>query len=76
MTFENIGFSRPVHSAGMAPLSGFYIYIQMSYVLLHTAPGKTFKLLSCAECDLGPLGWTEGEPEFWLACGRVGYRVQ
>ncbi|KAF8631457.1 hypothetical protein AX15_002395 [Amanita polypyramis BW_CC] len=33
------------------------------------------KLLACAECDLGPLGWTEaGSTEFWLACGRVAYR--
>ncbi|KAF9468804.1 acyl-CoA N-acyltransferase [Collybia nuda] len=33
------------------------------------------KLLACAECDLGPLGWThEGGTEFWLACSRVGYR--
>ncbi|EPQ51578.1 Mss4-like protein [Gloeophyllum trabeum ATCC 11539] len=34
------------------------------------------KLLACAECDLGPLGWCEqGGREFWLAVGRVGYRV-
>lgn len=36
---------------------------------------KKFKLLACAECDLGPLGWNEeGGTEFWLACSRVGYR--
>ncbi|KAI1798253.1 acyl-CoA N-acyltransferase [Ganoderma leucocontextum] len=42
-----------------------------------TAPsGKRMKLLACAECDLGPLGWCEeGGTEFWLACNRVGYRV-
>ncbi|OCH88018.1 Mss4-like protein [Obba rivulosa] len=34
------------------------------------------KLLLCAECDLGPLGWhEEGSSEFWLACSRVGYRA-
>ncbi|KAG8736293.1 hypothetical protein FRC10_009478 [Ceratobasidium sp. 414] len=35
------------------------------------------KYLSCAECDLGPLGWcVEGGPtEFWLSAGRVGYRT-
>ncbi|KAF8908101.1 Mss4-like protein [Gymnopilus junonius] len=33
------------------------------------------KLLTCAECDLGPLGWCqEGGSEFWLACSRVAYR--
>ncbi|KAK7052324.1 acyl-CoA N-acyltransferase [Favolaschia claudopus] len=37
--------------------------------------GEKMKLLSCAECDLGPLGWCkEGGTEFWLACSRVGYR--
>ncbi|KZT25593.1 Mss4-like protein [Neolentinus lepideus HHB14362 ss-1] len=34
------------------------------------------KLLACAECDLGPLGWCEqGGKEFWLAAGRVRYSV-
>ncbi|KAJ7267488.1 acyl-CoA N-acyltransferase [Mycena rebaudengoi] len=33
------------------------------------------KKLTCAECDLGPLGWCKvGGTEFWLACSRVGYR--
>ncbi|KAK7467395.1 hypothetical protein VKT23_004451 [Stygiomarasmius scandens] len=42
-----------------------------------SASGKKLKLLSCAECDLGPLGWTEeGGTEFWLACSRVGYRSE
>jgi len=37
---------------------------------------KSLKLIICAECDLGPLGWCEdGGTEFWLACSRVGYRV-
>ncbi|KAH9950740.1 acyl-CoA N-acyltransferase [Amylocystis lapponica] len=37
--------------------------------------GKNLKLLLCAECDLGPLGWCEeGGSEFWLACTRVSYR--
>ncbi|KAK7691549.1 hypothetical protein QCA50_004948 [Cerrena zonata] len=36
--------------------------------------GKTLKLLLCAECDLGPLGWCEqGGTEFWLASNRVSY---
>lgn len=38
--------------------------------------GDKMKLLACAECDLGPLGWCkEGGKEFWLACSRVGYRT-
>ncbi|KAJ8079148.1 hypothetical protein PM082_013436 [Marasmius tenuissimus] len=38
--------------------------------------GKKLKLLACAECDLGPLGWSEeGGTEFWLASTRVGYRA-
>ncbi|KAI0746717.1 acyl-CoA N-acyltransferase [Daedaleopsis nitida] len=42
-----------------------------------SAPGgNRMKLLACAECDLGPLGWCEeGGSEFWLACNRVGYRA-
>ncbi|KAF6757181.1 acyl-CoA N-acyltransferase [Ephemerocybe angulata] len=37
--------------------------------------GKRLKLLICAECDLGPLGWCEeGGSEYWLATSRVGYR--
>ncbi|KAF9479525.1 acyl-CoA N-acyltransferase [Pholiota conissans] len=38
--------------------------------------GRKIKLLTCAECDLGPLGWSEeGGSEFWLACSRVAYRT-
>ncbi|KAH9923499.1 uncharacterized protein B0H18DRAFT_1014818 [Fomitopsis serialis] len=37
--------------------------------------GSSRLLLSCADCDLGPLGWCEeGGNEFWLACSRVSYR--
>ena len=36
--------------------------------------GQQLKLLACAECDLGPLGWSEeGGSEYWLACSRVSY---
>ncbi|KAJ7480084.1 Mss4-like protein, partial [Mycena galericulata] len=38
--------------------------------------GAQMKLLACAECDLGPVGWSEvGGAEFWVACSRVGYRA-
>ncbi|KAJ7630394.1 Mss4-like protein [Roridomyces roridus] len=44
--------------------------------LLSSQDGKQLKLLLCAQCDLGPLGWCEvGGTEFWLSCSRVGYRV-
>ncbi|CUA78035.1 hypothetical protein RSOLAG22IIIB_13003 [Rhizoctonia solani] len=35
------------------------------------------KYLSCAECDLGPLGWCveRGPTEFWVNAARVGYRT-
>ncbi|KAF8343110.1 uncharacterized protein EI90DRAFT_829615 [Cantharellus anzutake] len=34
------------------------------------------RLLACAECDLGPVGWSlEGGNEFWVHPSRVGYRV-
>ncbi|KAJ7139464.1 hypothetical protein C8R44DRAFT_727520 [Mycena epipterygia] len=33
---------------------------------------KQLKLLLCAQCDLGLLGWSEiDDTEFWLACFRV-----
>ncbi|KAJ8594731.1 Mss4-like protein [Rhizopogon salebrosus TDB-379] len=42
---------------------------------LEAATDRKLKLLICAECDLGPLGWCEERgTEFWLACSRVGYR--
>ncbi|KAF4609955.1 hypothetical protein D9613_010541 [Agrocybe pediades] len=40
-----------------------------------TASGPRLKLLTCGECDLGPLGWSEeGGSEYWLVCSRVAYR--
>ncbi|KAJ7037476.1 Mss4-like protein [Mycena alexandri] len=44
---------------------------------LSSEPGAAqMKLLVCAECELGPVGWSEvGGTEFWLACSRVGYRT-
>ncbi|KAG8951404.1 hypothetical protein FRC04_006175 [Tulasnella sp. 424] len=38
-------------------------------------PGGLLKMLSCADCDLGPLGYSEvRSTEFWVACSRVAYR--
>jgi guanine nucleotide exchange factor len=44
--------------------------------LSHGYVDKPLKLLACAECDLGPVGWCEpGGNEFWVACQRVRYKV-
>ncbi|KAF8839826.1 hypothetical protein BDN67DRAFT_862352, partial [Paxillus ammoniavirescens] len=57
MTFEGIGFFRPVASAGDS-----------------SALPKLFTFLICADCDVGPLGWSEEDgKEFWLAYSRVKY---
>ncbi|KZV67098.1 acyl-CoA N-acyltransferase [Peniophora sp. CONT] len=42
-----------------------------------TAEGKKqLKLLICADCDLGPLGYSEvGGTQFWLAANRIRYRA-
>ncbi|KAI0056344.1 Mss4-like protein [Artomyces pyxidatus] len=43
---------------------------------VNTASEKPLKLLACAECDLGPVGWCEpGGTEFWVSCDRVSYRT-
>lgn len=57
MTFENVGFTRPV--GGTAAPSG-----------------KRMKLLACAGCDLGPIGWCEeGGSQHWVHVERVAYRT-
>ncbi|WVQ82896.1 hypothetical protein IAT38_005032 [Cryptococcus sp. DSM 104549] len=62
--FDNIGFSRPDASTALpahapTPTSG--------------AGGKV-KWLICAECDLGPVGWSyEGAQDCWVAVERVRY---
>ncbi|PFH51637.1 hypothetical protein AMATHDRAFT_142224 [Amanita thiersii Skay4041] len=44
-----------------------------------TSMGNTteqMKLLACAECEVGPLGWCMvGGTEFWVACERVAYHL-
>ncbi|KAM5537051.1 hypothetical protein V8D89_009197 [Ganoderma adspersum] len=77
MVFENIGFSRPVREAA-SPFISPNRRAGNSNAVTTLAPSGSgpMKLLACAECDLGPLGWCEeGGSEFWLACNRVGYRV-
>ncbi|KAH0828627.1 Mss4-like protein [Lanmaoa asiatica] len=60
MEFENVGFSRSVVRSAGDT----------------TASPKPIKFLICADCDIGPLGWSEeGGNEFWLACSRVKYAV-
>jgi hypothetical protein len=59
MGFENVGFSR-----NLPP----------SHVLPAGLPTGNLKYLICADCDLGPLGWTtDGSKEAWLGVERVGY---
>ena len=62
MVFENIGFSKtlPTDESSGEPSSN----------------SRPIKLLTCAECDLGPLGWVEEDPSgmsYWLVADRVGY---
>ena len=62
MVFENIGFSKalPTDESSSEPSDG----------------SRPIKLLTCAECDLGPLGWVEEGPggmTYWLVANRVGY---
>lgn len=62
--FDNIGFSRAVEVAEALPASAPGV---------EGATGRV-KWLICAECDLGPLGWSfEGGKEAWLAVDRLRY---
>ncbi|KAF9646296.1 acyl-CoA N-acyltransferase [Thelephora ganbajun] len=61
MVFENIGFSKTLPTDGPPAASD---------------GSRLVKLLTCAECDLGPLGWVEEGPNgatYWLVANRVGY---
>ena len=62
MAFENIGYSRPSETMSLpAGAPGM-------------DSGKQVKWLICAECDLGPVGWSfQGGQESWLSADRVRY---
>ena len=61
MSFDNIGFSRPSDKALGSGAPG-------------SDEGRKVKWLICADCDLGPIGWSyEGGTEAWLAVERVRY---
>ncbi|ORX35084.1 Mss4-like protein [Kockovaella imperatae] len=65
MSFDNIGFSKPSELKSL------------SLNAPGNASGKKVKWLSCADCDLGPVGWSfEGGTEAWLAVERVRYGVK
>ena len=50
--------------------------IGFSKTLEPDSDGVRRKLLACAECDLGPLGWCVlGGTDHWIAVDRVGYQV-
>lgn len=62
MAFENIGLSRASKTILPAHTPG-----------LADAAGD-IKFLICAECDMGPIGWSfEGGTKAWLAAERVRY---
>lgn len=63
MAFENVGYSR----------SGD-IALPSTVPRLEQDKGRKVKWLICAECDLGPVGWSfEGGQDSYLAVDRVRY---
>ena len=63
MIFENIGFSKTLPTDGSSGEQ--------------SGGPQPIKLLTCAECDLGPLGWVEEGSSgmtYWLVADRVGYK--
>ncbi|WVF66540.1 hypothetical protein IAT40_001280 [Kwoniella sp. CBS 6097] len=79
--FDNIGFSKPDLN-NPDPLPSFVPRPGQPRAQAPegtvAAPGFTgsakVKWLICAECDLGPIGWSwEGGNEAWLAVDRVTY---
>lgn len=74
MAFENIGFTHPVQPLTNSGISLCLLNPSLKVHYCIFFAGRRLKLLACAECDLGPLGWSEeGGSEYWLACSRVGY---
>ncbi|OCF41023.1 hypothetical protein I317_05134 [Kwoniella heveanensis CBS 569] len=83
-SFDNIGFSKPDLNnpdplPSFVPRPGqkqYQVPVQEGPM---TAPGAgsggaKVKWLICAECDLGPIGWSwEGGNEAWLVADRVTY---
>ncbi|KAL1405349.1 hypothetical protein Q8F55_008980 [Vanrija albida] len=63
--FDNVGFSRPDAAAALPDFAP------------GADAGKKVKWLICAECDLGPLGWSfEGGSDAWLAVDRLRYAAE
>ena len=76
MAFENIAFTRAVQPLANSGKSFCLLnHIRNIFMTVRVLffTGKQLKLLACGECELGPLGWSEGGSEYWLACSRVGY---
>ncbi|KAJ3042034.1 hypothetical protein HDV00_008327 [Rhizophlyctis rosea] len=95
MQFENIGFTKPVDSLSASSTSSSLP--STASLVDHTnnqngAPAKQFRYLSCADCDVGPLGYHVGPPtsynatagggigavekEYLIAADRVRYRIE
>ncbi|KAI5117345.1 hypothetical protein M0805_006244 [Coniferiporia weirii] len=67
---------QAVHCWLVQPTPMAFENIGFSRPVAQASENAKTKLLSCADCDLGPLGWCfEGGREFWLVCTRVGYRM-
>ncbi|WWC67311.1 uncharacterized protein I206_101219 [Kwoniella pini CBS 10737] len=65
-SFENIGFSRPDTSIINDSLPNF--------IPKDVNEKSKIKWLICAECDLGPIGWSfEGGKGAWLDVKRLRY---
>lgn len=75
MSFENIGFSKTVAQDGsIVPTDA----TSSEEPVVNFPPGVKF--LSCADCDVGPLGYhdtsytnSSGQREFLIAIDRVRY---
>ncbi|KAJ3053084.1 hypothetical protein HK097_005118 [Rhizophlyctis rosea] len=69
MQFENIGFTKPVeHSTPTTSISSSNLTLNNS-----DAPQQfQFRYLSCADCDVGPLGYHHGPPTGQNPAEQVG----
>ena len=73
ITHVNVGCTHPVQPLTTSGKSLFSNFVTkcLRIVVLHSLQGSGSNF-SPVLCDLGPLGWSEGGSEYWLA-SRVGY---
>lgn len=66
--FDNVGYSRPDTNSNIT------LPVGLPGIDVDKEGDKKVKWLICAECDLGPIGWSyEGGKEAWVAVERVRY---